>query len=286
MKRTGKDILDFLLFSNLFVALAAVGFTVETMLLLGIPLAWHPYVFIAFFATLFDYCLHRYIGYKKQLPVPDADQWIHRHSLLFYSILVISFSGLIVSLFFAKPEVILFLVPMAAITFSYTLPVFKRKGKLYRFIDLPVLKTLLITLVWSLTTVLLPVIQDEIPVFHKDVILLFAGRFFFVFALAIPFDIRDSESDARAGLRTLPVLIGNTASRILAYFSLLLFCLCEMITRHDALSVSFALILSAIISGVVIAGSRRTNHPWYYYGLIDGMIILQVLLVSIVFLID
>lgn len=32
-------------------------------------------------------------------------------------------------------------------------------------------------------------------------------RFFFVFAITIPFDIRDIEADKQAGLKTIPLLI-------------------------------------------------------------------------------
>lgn len=286
MKQYLVAFFDLLLYSNLFIALTAVAFTAETMILLHIPLTWHPFLFITFFATLFDYSLHRLIGLSSGRML-DNDIWIKKHSSFFYGIFTISIIGLLISLMFANAGVIYFLIPMAVITMGYTLRVFRRHGLVYRLIDLPGAKIILLTSVWSLTTVLLPVIQAGQKIFSSDVLLLTTARWFFVFALAIPFDMRDKRTDAIAGLRTLPVMIGTQRSRYLSYVSLFLyvvFVIVRMCYRKSPDIFDLILLLSGLITFIVLRKSSTHNHSYYYYGLLDGMILLQAMLVFIAYL--
>jgi 4-hydroxybenzoate polyprenyltransferase len=64
-----------------------------------------------------------------------------------------------------------------------------------------------------MSCVLLPVLEAQdlhlADISMRDITLMIAKRFLFIFALAIPFDIRDLFSDRQAGLKTIPVAWGE-----------------------------------------------------------------------------
>jgi 4-hydroxybenzoate polyprenyltransferase len=243
----------------------------------------HPYLFIIFFATLFEYNLHRLITI---LTNPDAlndekHSWVKRYPIHFYALVAISMLGFMVAVALAKREVILTLAPLALITILYSMPFFKNSIYLYRLRDIPFLKIFLIAFVWSSATILLPIIQSG-QVFDKTHVgMMLLERFFFVFAITIPFDIRDMEVDRQHGLKTLPLLVGKKmalgiANGTLAVFILL--CLYHY-SKSAEPAVLLALVLSSLIALVFINNKELSKLPYYHYGLLDGTMLLQGLLV-------
>jgi 4-hydroxybenzoate polyprenyltransferase len=79
-----------------------------------------------------------------------------------------------------------------------------------RLKDIPGVKNLVLVLTWSLVPTILPNLSVERPA--TDGILLSSLIFYFIFAKAmintILFDVRDIQGDERAGVRTLPVVLG------------------------------------------------------------------------------
>lgn len=255
----------------------------ETMLLLGRPLAWHPFLFIAFFATLLDYGLHRFIGINRGVTPHAGGIWMRMHRKLFYFLLPLASAGLITCLFFAKNSIVLMLIPLGMLTLGYSLPAFRTGRQYVRISAMPGIKIVLLILVWTITTVWLPAMRAGEPVLSSQVILLSAERLLFLLAVAIPFDIRDTAEDARKGLRTLPVLAGTIISRSIAIAAAVLFILTDLLrnflfpgTQH---TVFIALLLSAFITIICILLQRTKRGAYYYYGVLDGMLILQFLFV-------
>lgn len=106
-------------------------------------------------------------------------------------------------------------------------------------------------------------------------------RFIFVFAITIPFDIRDISDDKGAGLKTIPVMIGEKGSILVANVSLLLFLALGIFhyTTFHALHILPGLILSALSTLVFINHKTLRTLPYYHYGILDGTMILQAALV-------
>eukprot|EP01136_Pigoraptor_vietnamica_P044203 Opistho-1_new@20645 len=96
---------------------------------------WHPYLFIIFFATLFDYNLHRLVTVltNKEALNSDKHKWLKEYLSLFYALVVFSVIGFIIAVFLAKKEVLITLSPFALITLFYSLPIFKNQKYLFRF---------------------------------------------------------------------------------------------------------------------------------------------------------
>ena len=70
---------SFLIDSNIYISFAASMLAFETQIQLGMKPQLHPYVFIIFFATLFEYNIHRLI-----LVLTNKDALNH-HSCLLYT---------------------------------------------------------------------------------------------------------------------------------------------------------------------------------------------------------
>jgi 4-hydroxybenzoate polyprenyltransferase len=275
----------FLINTNIYISLAAVILTVETQIQLGEKPQWHPYLFIIFFATIFEYNLHRFVTI---LTNPDAlkgekHKWVNNNKTGFYLLVTASVVGFIIAAFFARPQVLLALAPIGALTLFYSLPVFKTKGALVRLREIPFLKIFLISFVWAATTILLPIIQTGIKYDLTETVLMLIERSLFVFAITIPFDIRDMASDQQSGLKTFPLLLGEKKAILSANIAIILFlglCICHYTTQSSRFLLP-AFIISALSTFIFINNKKVQKLYYYHYGVLDGTMMLQGLLVIV-----
>ena len=131
------------------------------------------------------------------------------------------------------------------------------------------------------STILLPVIQAEEEILNTQVLLLFAERFLFIFSIAIQFDIRDMQADQRAGLKTIPLLIGQDKAIILSFLTLaasLFFSVFHYPNQNDWF-ILWALCISTAITYLFLKIHFFKNLTRYYYQVLDGALLLQGLLV-------
>jgi 4-hydroxybenzoate polyprenyltransferase len=269
--------------SNIYISLAALLLTVSAQIQLGMPPQWHPYLFLIFFATLFEYNLHGLITVltNNEALKSDKHRWVRENRKMFYMLVFISVAGFITVACMAKKEVLLAFLPLGIITLFYSVPVSVNRRHLLRLREIPYLKIVFIATVWSASTVLLPVIQTDEKFYSAQVILLLAERYFFIVAITIPFDIRDMEADRHSGLKTLPMLLGEKNARILSYLSLILFFLISVL--HYPFTNQWYIIVATGISAITtyhFIGSiafRKMNM--HYYEILDGTMLLQSLLV-------
>jgi 4-hydroxybenzoate polyprenyltransferase len=278
-----RKLSDFLIYSNLYIAIAAVLMTVQSQIQLGITPSWHPYLFLILFATLFEYNLHKFVGvffYKHSLD-PVKFGWITKNLKLFYMIFVVSVSGFVLAALFAQLKVLLVLFPLGIITFLYSFPVYKKGIKIFRLREVPLVKIFIISFVWSATCVLLPLIQSGKEIEYGSLLSLIFERFLFVFAITVPFDIRDMEGDKKAGLKTLPLLLGAKRSIAAANIAMVIFMI--MIFSNYGMNGEIQYFTALMISGIstlfFLNSSSARSHRLYHYGILDGTMIIQALLV-------
>ena len=221
---------------------------------------FHPYLFLIFFATFFDYNLHRLITIitNKEALNNDKHKWVKQHQYLFYLLVATSVAGFLWAVIYADKKVLLTLAPIAVLTLFYSVPVFKTKKNIFRLREIPCLKIFLISFVWSASTIFLPVIQSAATHDIENIMLMLAERFLFVFAITIPFDIRDMKADARQGLKTIPLLIGKTSALIVANIVLLFFVLlCLQHYKNTSLLwLNYAFLFSALSSFLFINNKK------------------------------
>lgn len=282
MKTWGRFV-SFLIHSNLFIGLAAAGLAFQTRIEFGFQPAFKPYLLLLFFATLFDYNLHRlntFVFHKEALQDPKH-RWLRENVNLFLILCAISFIGFAITLVFAKTEVLYALLPFALITVFYSFPFFVRKGKQYRLRDIPYFKNTLIALVWAGSSTLLPYVESETPIALHALASLFAFRFLLIFAVSIPFDLRDAESDKKQGLKTIAHLGTESSGIRIAALALILMALSASAYHvwMQQVHLALAYLFSAWAGISILRSERLKSQSIYHYGFVDGMIVLQTILI-------
>lgn len=274
--------LHFIINSNILIALAAVALTLASQAQLGNRPVWEAYLVMVFFGTLADYNFHRLRAVKEKSEAFSVEKyrWAISHITILKILIILSLSGLTAAIFFVKTEVLFLLIPLSGLTLLYTVPVFKKQGKNILLKQIPGLKIFLVALVWTTVTVLIPVLDSGIRVATSEVLLLISGRFTFIFAIAIPFDIRDMETDASAGIKTIPVIYGRDKSLLIADISLILSVAAATAAHSENhnLPVLLAFDASVLLTFIFISSRKMEQWPLYYHGLLDGCLLLHGIL--------
>lgn len=275
--------IDLILYGNFWIAAAALAMSMQTEFLLTGELKPTSLWGLIFFATLLLYALHHTVGLEKVKPFKDKGRYSviarFKHHILFYAA-VSAMAGIF--LFFSQPlKVQLGLIAPAVISLAYVLPFLSKKRRLR---DLHFIKIFLIAATWAWITVFVPA-QGQDMEKNIPMALMCLERMLFVFAITLPFDIRDLKVDRFVKVKTIPSLIGIKKTKLLALFSLAVMLGISWINYHsDAYSGGhfLALSISAFSTGILIFFSDRVKHDYYFTGLLDGTMIVQFLLVFFV----
>jgi 4-hydroxybenzoate polyprenyltransferase len=163
---------------------------------------------------------------------------------------------------------------------------------LYGFVEIPFLKgskklrdfglikTIFVAVVWSVTTVLVPL--ENTVVEPAMMWFLLIRRFIFVGALTMVFEIKDMEGDWEHGLKTLPLQFGVTNTKLIAQGHLFLLTLINLVQYfffHISVWNMAAVNLSLLVSIICIQPLREETSEIWYYLVLDGMMILQFVFV-------
>ena len=208
-------ILDFLVASNVYVSLGVVSLT---LLSLDIRQTEHPnLLWFVFFATLFVYNFIRLVNVHSIISSSESlrHQIIYRFRTFFWIVCI--GSALIGFYFFVtiSENIFLPIIGLGFVSIIYGLPIYKNGSHLFRLRDVPGLKIFLIAFVWAYVTEGLPALINGEPLYF----LALFERFLFIFAITIPFDIRDLNYDA-SHLATIPQYFGVNNAKWMALFAI------------------------------------------------------------------
>jgi 4-hydroxybenzoate polyprenyltransferase len=287
MRKIFHSILDPILFSNIFMSLCAVAQALVTLHLIGAR-PTYPLLILLFTSTLFIYNISIFLGKPKR---PSRSHFRRvRWFFMYYKAIVVITAACAVSLvplFFliSVPSRVL-LVLLSVLSVGYSLPIFKSKGKRFGLRNVPGIKSLVITAVWVMSSVVLPIFEAErsqlIHITLTDEALLIAKRFLFIFALTIPFDIRDLFQDTLTGTKTIPVIFGEKKAYLFCQVLLAGYLVLLFLFKGNGFSPDFfALSLTAILMGWLIFKSEWEKDEYYYFFYMDGVLILQYALVAL-----
>lgn len=281
-----QKIVNLVLYSNLWIALCAWSMVLQTDFFLYKQLIFTPYAGLVFTATLFLYAIHRIVGLQKVRPFQDDGRYLvistFKNHISIYAFL----AGAASFFFFLKLSrgVQIALVIPAILSLGYVLPIW---GKKRRLRDFNFIKIFLIAIVWAWVTVLLPSLEAGRGI-DLSISLMTLERACFIFAITLPFDIRDIQIDQHTGVKTIPNVIGIQRSKYLS-IAILLF---MMVLVYSNFQLSFydikaviGFILSVLITYGFIHLSEQEQHDYFYTAGVDGMMLLQAtLLIGIAFL--
>jgi len=283
MKKIFQPVFDFLLFSNVFMALCAVAQGLVTFYLIGAkPVFLVTWLLFTSTLGIYNFCI--ILAKPKQ---PDRShhkrvRWFFSHYRLMVTFTIVSLLSLIPLFFLIAIESKILMVFLSVISFFYGIPVFTAGNQKFGLRNIPGLKQFLITLVWTMSTVLLPILEARhfnlTGISMRDTTILIAKRFLFIAALTVPFDIRDLFEDHQSGLKTVPVIWGEQIAYLFCQILLAGYIVLLFLFRNNGFNPDFwALAITAVIAGWLIFNSKWKKNEYYYFFLIDGMLILQYL---------
>lgn len=285
MRKILQSAFDFLLFSNIFMALCAVAQGLLTFYLIG-SLPVYPVAGLLFMGTLAIYNFSILIAkpaQPKNSPYKRI-RWFFGHYRLMVTLTIVSILGLVPLFFLVSIASRLLLIFLAILSFAYGLPLFTMGERKFGLRNIPGLKLFLITLVWTMSCVLLPILEAQTAhlaaISMRDTTLLIAKRFLFIAALAIPFDIRDLFEDRQFGLKTIAVAWGEKNAYLFCQFLLAGYIVLLFLFRNNGFNTDFwALSASVVLTGWLIFKAKWEKDEYYYFFYLDGILILQYVLV-------
>ena len=258
--------------SNLFIAVCACCFYMTGLFLIDNTAEWPPFDLLAviFLSTFLIYTVSQKPFSFSEFSVKI---WVKRRwALIIAGLLIVYFS-----LHLSPGELSVFLV-LGLVSFLYNSLPFKNTIMI-PLRGVPLLKVFLIAFVWTGVGMILPALHTGFTI-SIPLILLAISQFFFILAITLPFDIRDFYKDFRNNLTTVPSAIGIKNTKLLAYFFLVLHAF-GILFYHLPLAVFYLPFL--IIVFLFIKNSNASRPNYHYVFLIDGLIILQFVVIDLFF---
>lgn len=265
----------FLIYSNLFIAGCAAAMVHVSYLSVGTGRAGMALMGTVASATLLVYIVDRLLDVDREPAEADSERhrWIRRRRPWLVGLAGLAAVGTGLSALGLDAEVFFGLVPLAAIAGAYSFPLWPNADGGGRLKDVPGLKGVVVAVVWTGATAVLPVLDTVEWPWPGTAWGLMVERFFFILALTLPFDVRDLDQDRNSGLATVPMWLGVRGTRMLALGALGVSGLAAVGFRSPvgALAVVGALLPTAWL----IAGVTERRGELYYVGALDGMMLLQ-----------
>lgn len=279
MTRFLKRLYYFLVHTNVLIALAAVAQCALTYYILNLPVN-DPILVIEGATTLLLYNLSLYLSLPKD-PSKSPFQrtrWIGKNMWFFWLLSAIATVITIWALFQVHLMTLFFLGFIGVISLAYAVPLLKVKGKWVGMRQVPGLKVFYIALVWSLSSVGLPVVElyangANIDWYQANYLGLV--KIVFLVLCTLPFDIRDYEQDSLYNLKTVPILLGKQRAINLSY-GIGVFHLILILLSPNTWAVRIALLITTVLILIMfrfIIFSKEKHYHHVY--LLDLALVLQ-----------
>ncbi len=247
-----KRFLDFYINSSIHVALSVYAMVRMTGFLFTIS-EINPVAFFAFFGTIVGYNFVKYDALARTQKI--------NMSLNLKAIAVLSFISFFATVYFffqlettTKILGILFLI----LTLLYSLPFFPNKKNARNWAGI---KIYIVTLCWVGVTLVLPIINAEIPM-ENQVFWVALQRFIFVFVLVLQFEIIDLQYDD-PHLKTVPQQIGVKRTKMVGFLLMVLFVVIEIFFTHSNNDVVFLKLGIAITTTLFLLFADEKKSKYY-----------------------
>lgn len=274
-----RKIVDYLVYSSLYIALGAVVTIWQTSrLLLGTSPPGRLLGFV-FFSTICSYNFHWYLTPRSAAPSHRV-LWTHHHKTLHFVLYLTGLVGAGVYFFYLLPwfYALCFAV---LLTFLYSAP--KLPWPIFRQLQkIAVGKTFFLAAVWVYVTTVLPLIVQGAQ-WNPSFVVFTASRFFFIYALCIVFDYRDRKDDRVQGIKSLITVLDDRGIDRLFWTSIVLFFLTSFALSffHYPAFYIFLLVIPGLIAAWLYPEAKRNFSDDLYYIVLDGLMMFSGLLMLI-----
>ena len=248
-----KSTIQYLIYSNVLVSLCAVSLSMVTELLLDTNHNMSIHIFIGL-ATFITYNLQRIIRYKNK-DVTKRAMWMKKNYTINITTIIIAL--IICSYIFFKFNINTKLLVIFCGLLCLAYPIFLR--------NIPYIKIFLITTVWSISTVLFIVTENNLEL-NGEIIHIILSRFFFIIAITIPFDIRDIKIDNKE-MKTIPIIFKEKTAVSIAISCLFAFesiSIIQYLLNEIHYSLLIGITLSFLYSLFIVKESNSKKPDIYF----------------------
>jgi 4-hydroxybenzoate polyprenyltransferase len=229
--------------------------------------------------TLCIYSLHYYIK-KTPTTFSDRAQWTAQYKYIHLILLGIGIVMAGASMWYLPFSVIITSVALGLLSVAYSLPLLPIPQK-RRLKDWGLVKLMLLSMVWTAVTVIMPMLyhQKSFQAYEVEFLL----RWTFLFVLCIAFDIRDMQTDKANSIHTLPNIIGIKQAYHIMDIGLVVMLILTLIQylRYPIIERLWSGFLIVVLCKYALVQSKRINTDWYYLLCIDGLMLVYAILVLI-----
>lgn len=270
-------------FGNFFIGLCATAMVYATFILNHIPFHLTHFTILLTCSTFLLYNFHTYSfqidysGLKEFYNSVNSLVVSGQEIIIFIAVIILS----IVELLMLSEKVLLWSTLLVFLSLLYSIPILGIRKK-YRIRESVFVKIPLLALVWALATVVIPLAEQNIYLESAFVLQQVGSGFLFVFALCIPFEIRDLESDKSDHVKTLPSVFGEKETKKLGS----IFILMEIVLHHFMelqSSYIIALDLSSVLALILIFARSPKSNGYFYQLFVDGTMLVRFLFLYFVY---
>ncbi len=255
------------MYANVFIALCSVVQVLANYKLFNIPFnfANSSYVVFILLSTYLQYNVQR--GYMIDATNINSErsQWIMAHK----KTLMISIGICLITVLFLCNNLswpsIGIMIGAEVLSTLYYLPAINLRKHGY-------IKPFLVSLVWVISCSVVPLIENHL--ITTATIYFSLSQFFFIGMLCVLFDVKDAETDYLQGI--------NTYANKFGFFFTKLFAITLIVLQLGFLYLSgfllvhlLPILLLSAISVFIITLCNDKKHAFFYYLLVDGLLLLQ-----------
>jgi 4-hydroxybenzoate polyprenyltransferase len=280
LKQLLAALVNLVLYGHFWIAAAALVMSMQTRFLFTGRWQWTMLDGFIAAGTMTIYALHRLVALRMQINAQERSRYRimlrFRWHIIVYALLAVLLAAW--CYWQLTPSLQWWLLVPCGIALAYVLPLLNGR----RLRDLPYIKIFLIALSWAWLTVLGPVWEAGGSAWTIAVLLMALERGCFIFAITIPFDIRDMGLDAANELNTLPGVFGVRTAKWWAYVCLGMMggaVLGNAWLGFYVWPVAGVLLASVISTVWIVQHSTAARHDYYFTGLVDGTMLIQAALV-------
>lgn len=264
-------------YGNLWVSVCAAVLTGLTYFEQSISIQFIVIGFV-FFSTLIIYNMNMISGLKalcEKGTESDRHHWCINNETTLKAFTVIGIVGASICFVNLSVDSWLVLVPFVLAAVLYVVPLIGKRGSGTRLREFGLNKIFTIAIVWAAVTVVLPMVNAQgVSVLSSQSFWLnFLARAIFIFAITLPFDIRDITNDKKINVRTIPMVfgIGKTIR-----MSMVLLAIYGSVSLYAADSIFLGMghLMAALITAGLVMLTNPTRSDMFFSFTLEGAMVM------------
>ena len=239
----------------------------------------YEFLLFVFFGTLCSYSFHWYLT-PAAFGGSYRTDWSVRNKKLHFVLFLVGMVGSVVYVWQLRTHW-QWLLATAFITFLYSAPKMPYRPSLF-LRRIAIAKTIFLAFAWTHIPAFLPLelYDHNWTAAHYTFVV---NRFYLIYPICILFDYRDREEDRKAGIRSMITQFDELGIDIIFWGSMITFFISGILLYFQGISLAdaIALLIPGILVAILYQPSKRNFSDYFYYFVLDGLMMLSALLLPI-----